>query len=112
MATWTPPLFGSGTLCSAAFTQLFERKRTRLRDTSPLSEVLTSRSLDTQGDAFTTFALDEGVLSSSLAEIFVASFCEVEDLKSLWMEYADADEGSLFLLIYATFALRLRLAVA
>jgi hypothetical protein len=45
-------------------------------------------ALEVQSHAF-----DEGVLSSSLAEIFVASFCEVEDLKSQWMEYADAGRG-------------------
>jgi len=38
-------------------------------------------------------AFDEGALSPSRAEIFVASFCEMEDLKSQWMEYADAGRG-------------------
>lgn len=38
-------------------------------------------------------AFDDGALSPSRAEIFVASFCEVEDLKSQWMEYADAGRG-------------------
>jgi len=34
-----------------------------------------------------------GPLSPSKTEIFVASFCAVEDLKSQWMEYADAGRG-------------------
>jgi DUF2971 family protein len=38
-------------------------------------------------------AFDEGALSPSRAEIFIASFCEAEDLKSQWMEYADAGRG-------------------
>jgi hypothetical protein len=38
-------------------------------------------------------AFDEGALSPSRAEIFVASFCGTDDLKSQWMEYADAGRG-------------------
>lgn len=38
-------------------------------------------------------AFDSGPLSPSKTEIFVASFCAVEDLKSQWMEYADAGRG-------------------
>lgn len=38
-------------------------------------------------------AFDEGSLSPSRAEIFVASFCEVEDLKSQWIEYAAGGQG-------------------
>ena len=38
-------------------------------------------------------AFDLGPLSPSKTEIFVASFCAVEDLKSQWMEYADAGRG-------------------
>jgi hypothetical protein len=38
-------------------------------------------------------AFDKGFLSPSNAEIFVASFCATEDLKSQWMEYADAGHG-------------------
>src|SRR5438552_2562268 len=34
-------------------------------------------------------AFEEGVLAPSRAEIFVASFCGTEDLKSQWMEYGD-----------------------
>lgn len=38
-------------------------------------------------------AFDEGALSPSRTEIFVASFCGTDDLKSQWMEYADAGRG-------------------
>lgn len=38
-------------------------------------------------------AFDEGALASSQTEIFVASFCATDDLKSQWMEYADAGRG-------------------
>jgi hypothetical protein len=38
-------------------------------------------------------AFDQGPLSPSKTEIFVASFCAAEDLKSQWMEYADAGRG-------------------
>lgn len=38
-------------------------------------------------------AFDEGALSASVSEIFVASFCQMEDLKSQWMEYGDAGRG-------------------
>jgi hypothetical protein len=38
-------------------------------------------------------AFEQGVLAPSLTEIFVASFCETDDLKSQWMEYADAGRG-------------------
>jgi hypothetical protein len=45
-------------------------------------------ALDTLAHAF-----DQGPLSPSKTEIFVASFCAAEDLKSQWMEYADAGRG-------------------
>jgi len=38
-------------------------------------------------------AFEEGPLAQSRAEIFVASFCAIDDLKSQWMEYADAGRG-------------------
>jgi len=38
-------------------------------------------------------AFDEGVLSPSKTEVFVASFSSAEDLKSQWMEYADGGRG-------------------
>jgi hypothetical protein len=38
-------------------------------------------------------AFDKGLLAPSQAEIFVASFCAVDDLKSQWMGYADAGRG-------------------
>jgi Protein of unknown function (DUF2971) len=38
-------------------------------------------------------AFDEGALSPSRCEIFVASFCAMEDLKSQWTEYADMGRG-------------------
>jgi hypothetical protein len=38
-------------------------------------------------------AFDDGALAPSRAEIFVASFCEKDDLKSQWMEYADSGRG-------------------
>lgn len=38
-------------------------------------------------------AFEEGALAPSRAEIFVASFCAVDDLKSQWMEYGDAGQG-------------------
>jgi hypothetical protein len=38
-------------------------------------------------------AFDKGALAPSRTEIFVASFCAVDDLKSQWMEYADAGRG-------------------
>ena len=38
-------------------------------------------------------AFEEGVLAPSRAEIFVASFCAADDLKSQWMEYGDAGRG-------------------
>ena len=40
-----------------------------------------------------TRAFEEGALSPSRAELFVASFCEMEDLKSHWMDYAGAGRG-------------------
>ncbi len=38
-------------------------------------------------------AFKEGTLPSSKIEIFVASFCAVDDLKSQWVEYADGGRG-------------------
>lgn len=38
-------------------------------------------------------AFTKGLLAPSRAEIFVASFCAVDDLKSQWMEYADGGRG-------------------
>jgi hypothetical protein len=38
-------------------------------------------------------AFDTGILAPSQTEIFVASFCATDDLKSQWMEYADAGRG-------------------
>lgn len=38
-------------------------------------------------------AFDDGLLAPSRAEIFVASFCAVDDLKSQWMEYGDKGRG-------------------
>jgi hypothetical protein len=38
-------------------------------------------------------AFDEGALAPSRTEIFVASFCATDNLKSQWMEYADAGRG-------------------
>ena len=38
-------------------------------------------------------AFDVGALSPSRVEIFVASFCATDDLKSQWMEYADQGRG-------------------
>jgi hypothetical protein len=38
-------------------------------------------------------SFEEGILSPSQAEIFIASFCATDDLKSQWMEYADAGRG-------------------
>jgi hypothetical protein len=38
-------------------------------------------------------AFDQGPLSPSKTEIFVASFCATEDLKSQWMEYGDSGHG-------------------
>ena len=38
-------------------------------------------------------AFDEGTLASSKTEIFIASFCAVDDLKSQWIEYADGGRG-------------------
>jgi hypothetical protein len=38
-------------------------------------------------------AFEEGPLAPDRSEIFVASFCGVEDLKSQWIEYADAGRG-------------------
>jgi hypothetical protein len=38
-------------------------------------------------------SFDEGALAPSRAEIFVASFCGTDELKSQWMEYADAGRG-------------------
>jgi hypothetical protein len=38
-------------------------------------------------------AFEDGALAPSHAEIFVASFCGTDDLKSQWMEYGDAGRG-------------------
>lgn len=38
-------------------------------------------------------AFEQGALSESEMEIFVASFCAKDDLKSQWMEYADGGRG-------------------
>ena len=38
-------------------------------------------------------AFEEGALSPSATEIFIASFCATDDLKSQWMEYGDAGCG-------------------
>jgi hypothetical protein len=38
-------------------------------------------------------AFDQGALSPSQTDIFIASFCATEDLKSQWMEYADGGRG-------------------
>jgi hypothetical protein len=38
-------------------------------------------------------AFNDGLLAPSRAEIFVASFCAVDDLKSQWIEYGDKGRG-------------------
>jgi hypothetical protein len=38
-------------------------------------------------------AFDQGPLSPSITEVFVASFCATEDLDSQWTNYADAGHG-------------------
>jgi hypothetical protein len=38
-------------------------------------------------------AFDQGPLAPSKIEIFVASFCATDDLKSQWMEYGDSGRG-------------------
>lgn len=42
---------------------------------------------------FLSRAFEEGVLAQSRSEIFIASFCGTDDLKSQWIEYADAGRG-------------------
>lgn len=42
---------------------------------------------------FLVRAFEDGSLAPARAEIFVASFCATDDLKSQWMEYADAGRG-------------------
>ena len=42
---------------------------------------------------FLVRAFEDGSLGPTRAEIFVASFCATDDLKSQWMEYADAGKG-------------------